>query len=332
MRKQLVRIWPGRPYPLGSTWDGRGTNFALYSEHAEKVELCLFASAESKRESARIALPEVTDSVWHAYLPDILPGQLYGYRVHGPHDPARGHRFNAHKLLLDPYAKSLARKSRWDDALWGYRIGHQAADLSFDKRNSAPFAPMALVIDPAFTWGDDRPPHTPWNNTVIYEAHVKGFTMRHPGVPEPQRGTYAGLASEAAVSYLRDLGVTAVELLPVHHHVDDRHLVDSGLSNYWGYNTLSFFAPEPTYAVSDSPVDTVREFKMMVRSLHEAGIEVILDVVYNHTAEGNERGPTLSYRGIDNAAYYRLSPEDPRYYMDFTGCGNTFNMTTPRVL
>lgn len=326
-----TRVWPGRPYPLGATWDGRGTNFSLYSEHAERVELCLFDAVDSQRESQRIRLREQTDNVWHAYLPDIVPGQLYGYRVHGPYDPAAGHRFNAHKLMLDPYAKVIARKTEWDDSLWSYRIGDDRGDLSFDERDSAAFAPLAAVVDQAFTWGDDRPPRHPWNHTVIYEAHVKGLTALHPDVPENLRGTYSGIHSPAVIDHLRQLGVTAVELLPVHHHVDDRHLIDRGLRNYWGYNTLNFFAPEPTYGSSASPMDVLFEFKSMVRNLHAADIEVILDVVYNHTAEGNQLGPTMSYRGIDNAAYYRLAP-DPRYYMDFTGCGNTFNMTNPRVL
>jgi glycogen operon protein len=326
-----MRVWPGRSYPLGATWDGSGTNFSLYSENASKVEVCLFDSPEAEKESCRIVLPESTDMVWHGYLPDVLPGQIYGYRVHGPYEPAKGHRFNPNKVLLDPYAKSIAREPAWCDEMWGYKVGDAAADLSFDDRDNARFAPLAAVIDQAFTWGDDRPPRTPWNKTLIYELHVKGFTKLHPDVPEKLRGTYAGLGSEAAVEYLKSLGVTAVELLPVHEHVDDRHLVERGLQNYWGYNTLGFFAPEHQYASAATAPDTVREFKTMVRILHAAGLEVILDVVYNHTAEGNQMGPTLSFRGIDNASYYRLAP-DPRYYMDFTGCGNTLNMTNPRVL
>jgi glycogen operon protein len=327
-----IRRWPGRPYPLGATWDGSGTNFALYSENATKVELCLFDSPEADKEIQRITLPDSTDQVWHGYFPDILPGQLYGYRVHGPYNPREGHRFNPHKVLLDPYAKSTGRETQWSDALWGYRIGDPEEDLSFDERDNAAFAPLAAVIDSAFTWGDDRPPQRPLNKTIIYELHVRGFTKLHPEVPENQRGTYAGLASDAAIRYLTNLGVTAVELLPVHEHVDDRHLVDKGLINYWGYNTIGYFAPERSYASAQKPEDTVREFKTMVRSLHAAGIEVILDVVYNHTAEGNHLGPSLSFRGIDNAAYYRLSPEDARYYVDYTGCGNTFNMRNPWVL
>jgi glycogen operon protein len=327
-----MRVWPGKSYPLGATWDGQGVNFALFSEGATKVELCLFDSADDQKETHRITLPEHTDQVWHAYLPDVQPEQLYGYRVHGPFEPAKGHRFNHNKVLLDPYAKGVGREVRWDDSLFGYKIGDPAADLSFDDRDSAAFAPLAAVVDTAFTWGDDSHPRTPWHKTVIYELHVKGFTKLHPEVPEKQRGTYAGVASEAAVQHLRSLGVTAVELMPVHHFLQDRHLIEKSLSNYWGYNTLAYFAPEPRYASGGTAREAVQQFKMMVRSLHAAGIEVILDVVYNHTAEGNQMGPTLSMRGVDNASYYRLSPEDPRYYMDFTGCGNTLNMTQPRVL
>jgi isoamylase len=327
-----MRVWPGQPYPLGAIFDGAGVNFTLFSEHATKVELCLFDGPDAQAESHRIALPENTDQVWHGYLPEVQPGQLYGYRVHGPYEPKQGHRFNPNKVLLDPYAKAIGRDLTWDDALFGYKLGDPAADLSFDDRDSARFAPLGIVVDTAYTWGDDRAPRTPWHKTLIYELHVKGFTQRMPGVPEKLRGTYAGLATEAAVRHLSDLGVTAVELLPVHHHVDDRFLLDKGLVNYWGYNTLAYFAPDLRYAAADSPRDAVREFKMMVRALHAAGIEVILDVVYNHTAEGNQLGSTLSMRGIDNAAYYRLSPKDRRYYMDFTGCGNGLNMQHPRVL
>lgn len=326
------RVWPGRPYPLGATWDGRGVNFALYAEHATRVELCLFDSPEAEREAERIPLPEQTDMVWHAFLPDVGPGQLYGYRVYGPYEPQQGHRFNPHKVLLDPYAKLVGRRTRWDDSLFAYTVGSADEDLSFDERDSAAYAPLAAVIDPAFTWGDDRPPRTPMHKTVIYEMHVRGLTKLHPKIPENLRGTYAGLASTPVVRYLKKLGGTAVELLPVHHFLQDRHLVDRGLANYWGYNTLGFFAPHIAYATADSPLDAVGEFKRMVRSLHAAGLEVILDVVYNHTAEGNQLGPTLSLRGIDNAAYYRLVAENPRYYMDYTGCGNTLNAMNPRVL
>jgi glycogen operon protein len=328
-----MRIWPGRPYPLGATWDGAGVNFALFSEHATKVELCLFESHEDAKEAERIEVPHRDDQVWHCYLPDALPGQLYGYRVHGPYEPARGHRFNANKLVLDPYAKAIGRDLKWDDALFGYKIGDPTADLSFDERDNAAVCPLASVLDDAFTWGDDRPPRVPWHETLIYELHVKGFTRRLPGIPEEHQGTYAGLASEPAIEHLKSLNVTAVELMPVHHHVDDRHLVEGrNLTNYWGYNTLAFFAPDLRYASKQSPRKAVQEFKKMVRTLHTADIEVILDVVYNHTAEGNHLGPTLSMRGVDNASYYRLSPKDPRYHMDFTGCGNTLNMNHPRVL
>jgi glycogen operon protein len=327
----IMRIWPGRPYPLGATWDGAGVNFALFSEHAIKVELCLFEEGENGKESKRIALPEHTDQVWHAYLPDAQPGQLYGYRVHGPYEPGKGHRFNPNKVLLDPYAKAIGRDLKWDDSLFGYKIGDPAAGLRLDDRDNAAFCPLAAVVDTAFTWGDDRPPRVPWHKTLIYELHVKGFTMLHPDVPENLRGTYAAVASEAAVNHLTSLSVTAVELLPVHHHVTERHLFEKKLTNYWGYNTLAFLGPDLGYASRHSPHTSVTEFKMMVRALHAAGIEVILDVVYNHTAEGNQLGPTLSLRGIDNASYYRLA-QDPRYYMDFTGCGNSLNMRHPRVL
>ncbi len=327
-----MRIWPGKPYPLGATFDGGGVNFSIFSENATKVELCLFDSAEDKRESHRIELKEQTDLAWHAYLPDVYSGQLYGYRLHGPYEPEHGHRFNPNKIVLDPYAKAIGRDLAWCDAMFAYRVGDSDEDLSFDSRDNAAWAPLAAVIDSAFTWGDDRPPEIPRHGSVIYELHVKGFTQQNPDVPEELRGTYLGLASDAAVSYLKELGVTAVELMPVHHRVDDRHLVDRGLSNYWGYNTLGFFAPDSRYSSSHNGLESVRDFKRMVHALHAAGIEVILDVVYNHTAEGNHMGPTLSLRGIDNASYYRLMGDDPRYYMDYTGCGNTLNMCHPRVL
>jgi len=294
-----VRIWPGSPYPLGATWDGMGVNFSLFSEHATRVELCLFDSIDSAGASTRIDLPEYSEQVWHGYLPDIAPGQLYGYRVHGPYEPQRGLRFNPNKVLADPYAKVVLRPTRWDDAMFGYRVGDEAADLSFDERDNAAFAPLCAVIDPTYPWGEDRRPNTPWNKTVIYEAHVKGLTARHPGVAPELRGTYAGLASEPVLEHLTSLGVTAVELMPVHHHVEDRLLVERGLTNYWGYNTLSFFSPDSRYASTRPEKGIVREFKSMVRTLHAAGLEVILDVVYNHTAEGNHMGPTLSLRGID---------------------------------
>jgi isoamylase len=319
-------VLPGRPYPLGATWDGSGVNFALFSEHAEKVELCIF-DARGHRELRRIALPEYTDQVWHCYLPDAGPGTLYGYRVYGPYDPARGHRFNHYKLLIDPYAKRLHGTLRWTDANFGYHLGSPRGDLSFDRRDNAAAIPKCVVVDTAFSWGNDSRLHTRWPNTIIYELHVRGFTMKHPRVPPELRGTFAGLSTPAVIEHLVHLGISAVELMPVHAFVDDRLLVEKGLRNYWGYNSIGFFAPEPRYLSGNS----LGEFKTMVKRLHEAGIEVFLDVVYNHTAEGNHLGPTLSFRGIDNASYYRLS-EDPRYYHDYTGCGNTLNLKHPRVL
>jgi isoamylase len=319
-------VWPGQPYPQGATWDGSGVNFALFSEHADKVELCLFDSRD-QREIAHIVLPEQTDQVWHGYLPEVRPGQLYGYRVYGPYAPKHGHRFNPHKLLIDPYAKAIVGQLHWSDAHFGYKIGHKLADLSFDRRDNARGMPKCKVIEPAFTWGDDRPPRTPWHETVIYELHVKGFTRLHPLVPEALRGTYGALCCAPVIEHFKRLGVTAVELMPVHAFVDDRQLVERGLTNYWGYNSIGFFAPDLRYSVHGK----VQEFKTMVKTLHDHGIEVILDVVYNHTAEGSHLGPTLSFRGIDNAAYYRLA-DDPRYCMDYTGCGNTLNMRHPHVL
>jgi len=321
-------VWPGRPYPQGATWDGQGVNFALFSEAATGVELCLFDD-RGRRELQRIPIREQTDQVWHCYLPEARPGQLYGYRVHGPYQPQLGSRFNPHKLLLDPYAKAIVGPLAWSDAHFGYRIGSQRADLSLDRRNNAGGMPKCQVIDPAFSWGDDRNPRTPWHDTVIYELHVRGFTKLQQQVAPQYRGTYAGLGTTPVVEYLQRLGVTAVELMPVHWFVNDRHLVEKGLRNYWGYNSMGYFAPHQDYA---SSLQADREFKTMVKALHSAGIEVILDVVYNHTAEGNHLGPTLSFRGIDNAAYYRLVHDDPRYYMDYTGCGNTLNMLHPRVL
>ena len=320
-------VWRGSPAPLGATWDGSGVNFALYSENAERVELCLF-DPKGRREVERVDVPYRTDFVWHCYLPEARPGLLYGYRVHGPYAPERGHRFNPHKLLLDPYARMIEGPLRWADAHFGYRIGSRREDLSFDTRDNASGALKSRVVDSAFSWGDDSPPRIPLKDTVIYEAHVKGLTKLHPDVPQQLRGTYAGLASTPVIEHMLRLGVTAVELLPVHTFIDDKRLVELGLRNYWGYNTIGFFAPEMRY----SATGTLGEFKTMVKRLHRAGIEVILDVVYNHTAEGSHLGPTLSFRGIDNAAYYRLVHDDPRYYMDYTGCGNTLNMQHPRVL
>ncbi|HEX2194788.1 MAG TPA: glycogen debranching protein GlgX [Candidatus Limnocylindria bacterium] len=318
-------VWRGSPYPLGATWDGAGANFAIFSENAQAVELCLF---DDDGREQRVRLNEQTDLVWHCYLPDIRPGQAYGYRVHGPYDPRRGHRFNPQKLLIDPYAKRIAGGVDGSERLFGYRMGADD-DAEPDERDSAPDVPKSVVIDPAFGWDDDRRLRTPWEETLIYEVHLKGFTRLHPDVAPELRGTYAGMASSAAIDHLLALGVSAVELLPVHHHVNEKRLVDIGLTNYWGYNTIGFFAPQPTYAATDDPVS---EFKAMVKRLHEAGIEVILDVVYNHTGEGDHLGPTLAFRGIDNAAYYRLDPDDQRRYVDYTGTGNTLNAVHPRAL
>ncbi|WP_234259630.1 glycogen debranching protein GlgX [Halomonas sp. MCCC 1A11062] len=321
------RVREGWPFPLGATWDGLGVNFALFSAHATRVELCLF-DASGTHEVERIELPEYTDEVWHGYLPDARPGQLYAYRVHGPYEPESGHRFNPHKLLLDPYAKQLVGELVWDEALFGYTIGHADGDLSFDTRDSAPFMPRCRVIDPAFTWGRSRGVQQPWERTVVYETHVRGYTMRHPAVPEALRGTFSGLMVNEVVDYIRSLGVSSVELLPIHAFVDDQHLLERGLRNYWGYNTLGFFAPHSRYLSGSN----INEFKQMVACYHAADLEVILDVVYNHTAEGNHLGPTLSFKGIDNASYYRLLPDEPRYYIDDTGTGNTLNLSHPRVL
>ncbi|HKS87997.1 MAG TPA: glycogen debranching protein GlgX [Stellaceae bacterium] len=320
------RVWPGQPYPLGATWDGKGVNFALFSAHAERVELCLF-DRSGQHEEARIALPEYTDEVWHCYLPEARPEQLYGYRVHGPYDPPAGHRFNPNKLLIDPYAQALVGHLRWSDAVYGYRIGSPRDDLAFDRRDSARFMPKCRVVESAFTWNSDRPPRTSWEESIILEMHVRGFTIRHPAVEERERGTFAALAAPAVIDYLVELGVTAVELLPVHAAATERRLAEAGLANYWGYNTIAFFAPDPRFL----PRGAVAEFKTAVKRLHDAGIEVILDVVYNHTGEGNHLGPTLSFRGIDNLSYYRLDG-DRRHYVDVTGCGNTLNLDHPRVL
>jgi isoamylase len=321
-----TEVWPGMPYPLGASWDGKGVNFALFSENAEAVDLCLF-DATGHHEVARIRLPEYTDQVWHGYLPDARPNLLYGYRVHGPYRPQDGHRFNANKLVLDPYAKALHGTIRWSDAHFGYRVGSPREDLSFDRRDNARSTPKCRVVDTAFTWHEDRRLHTPWEETIILEAHVRGLTMRHPGIDAARRGTFAALASPAVIDYLLQLGVTAVELLPVQAFVDDRHLVQNDLTNYWGYNSIGFFAPDPRFLSNGF----ISDFKTAVKRLHDAGIEVILDVVYNHTGEGNHLGPTLCFRGIDNASYYRLEP-DRRFYTDYTGTGNTLNLDHPRVL
>ncbi|MBI2312335.1 MAG: glycogen debranching protein GlgX [Betaproteobacteria bacterium] len=327
MSNVITAVWPGKPYPRGATWDGEGVNFALFSEHAEKVELCLF-DPSGRRELQRVELREQTDQVWHCYLPEARPGLLYGYRVHGPYRPEHGHRFNPNKLLIEPYAKQLAGSLRWSDAHFGYRVAGKQEDLAADRRDSASGMPKCVVVDPAFTWGEDRRPAVPWHDTIICEVHVKGFTVRHPEVPPQLRGTYAGLATAPVIEHYKRLGITTLELMPVHSFVDDRHLIEKGLRNYWGYNSMAFFAPDGRYSATGS----LKEFKTMVKALHSAGIEVILDVVYNHTAEGNHLGPTLCFRGIDNAAYYRLMPDNPRYYVDYTGCGNTLDMRHPRVL
>ncbi len=327
-----MKVWPGKPYPLGATWDGAGVNFALFSENAEAVELCFFRGPKGKADALRIRMTEHTDQVWHCYLPHARPGRFYAFRVYGPYDPAQGHRFNPAKLVLDPYAKAIAGDITWDDACFGYNLGHPKGDLAYDERDSAPFMPKCVVVDTTFDWEGDRPPRTPWHETIIYELHVKGFTMRHPGVPDKLRGTYLGLACPPVIDYLKSLGVTAVELMPIHHFVHDQFLAERKLRNYWGYNSIGFFAPHAGYAFNPTAGAQVVEFKQMVKALHAAGIEVILDVVYNHTAEGNHLGPTLCFRGIDNAAYYRLVQNDRRYYMDYTGCGNTLNMMHPRVL
>jgi isoamylase len=326
-----LRVWPGRPYPLGASWDGTGVNFAIFSEHATGVELCLFRDAADAAEAAKIWLTERTDQVWHCYLPDARPGQYYGYRVHGPYAPMQGFRFNPAKLLIDPYAKAITGAIKWSNDLFAYRVGAGTEDLEPDPDNSAGGVPKSVVIDSAFTWEDDHPLHIPYNRTIIYECHVKGMTERHPDVPPELRGSYLGLCSDAMLEYFQGLGVTALELLPVHQFVVDRHLAERGLTNYWGYNSIGYFAPDVRYATRGLG-NQVYEFKTMVKTLHAAGLEVILDVVYNHTGEGNHLGPTLSLRGIDNTTYYRLDPDNPRFYTDFTGTGNSLNMQHPRTI
>jgi isoamylase len=322
-----MRPWPGNAYPLGATYDGSGTNFAIFSEVAERVELCLFDDDGTEE---RVRLTEVDGFVWHGYLPGVEPGQRYGYRIHGPYDPAAGLRCNPNKLLIDPYAKALDGPVQWDEAVFGYRFTEPEQRNDAD---SAPFVPKSVVVNPFFDWGSDRAPKISYHESVIYEAHVKGLTIAHPDIPEDLRGTYTGLAHPAMIEHLKSLGVTAVELMPVHEFITDHHLQEKGLANYWGYNTIAFLAPHHAYAMPGGrPGSQVQEFKGMVRDLHDAGIEVILDVVYNHTAEGNHKGPTLSMRGIDNAAYYRLVEDDPRYYMDYTGTGNSLNVRNPHTL
>lgn len=325
--KRSTPITEGCPFPLGATWDGQGVNFAIFSAHATKVELCLF-DQEGKRELERIELPEFTDEIWHGYLPDVRVGQVYGYRVYGPYEPENGHRFNHNKLLIDPYAKQLIGELIWDAAIFGYTLDSPEGDLSFDERDSAPFVPKAKVIDSTFDWQGRNSHRVAWDKTVIYEAHVRGMSMQHPSVPEELRGTFSGLANKDLLDHFKNLGVTSVELLPVHAFVHDNHLLEQGLKNYWGYNSIAFLAPHCEYLASGD----LHEFKEMAASLHDAGLELILDVVYNHTAEGNERGPTLSMRGIDNLTYYRLLPDNKRYYINDSGTGNTLDLSHPCVL
>lgn len=324
-------IYPGKAFPLGATFDGKGVNFSIYTENAEEVELCLFENLDSEIEVLSVKLKEREHHVWHVYIDGLKPGQLYGYRVYGPYNPPNGHRFNPNKLLLDPYSKAISGAIEWHDAVFGYKVGDPDADLSFSTANSAPYVPRSVVIDPQFDWENDQVPKIPYDKSVIYELHVKEFTELNSDIPEALRGTYAALGHPACIEYLKKLGITAVELMPVHHFVADRHLVEAGLTNFWGYNTIGFFAPDVRYSSSGVKGQQVTEFKNMVKALHKAGIEVILDVVYNHTAEGNHMGPTLSFKGIDNQAYYRLT-EDRRYYMDYTGTGNTLNANLPGVL
>jgi isoamylase len=326
------KILPGHPYPLGATWRDDGVNFSIFSEFATAVDLCLFRTSDAPEEHERIRLPMVTGHVWHGFLPGLKPGQCYGYRVHGPYDPSNGMRFNPNKLLLDPYAKAITGQMDWDAPVFGFKHGDPVLDQSFDEQDDAWGKPRGIVVDDAFDWEGDELLRTPWSETVIYETHVKGFTILHPEVPREIRGTYPGLASQPVINYLTRLGITAVELMPVHSSLSEKHLVDHGLTNYWGYNSINFFAPDSRYASNQSNGNQVTEFKQMVKAFHKAGIEVILDVVYNHTAEGNEFGPTLSLRGIDNQSYYRLVPDKGRYYLDYTGCGNSLNVRSPQVL
>jgi glycogen operon protein len=332
MEVRMTKVWPGKPYPLGATPDSKGTNFALFSYNAQGVEVSLFDGLDSSHESKRVRLVEYTDRVWHGYVPGVQPGQLYGFRVYGPYEPLHGNRFNSSKLLLDPYARAIAGTITWDDSLFGYPPGNQEADLTKDERDSGAFLPKCVVVNTRFDWEGDELLRIPWHRTVIYEAHIKGLTYRHPDVPPKKRGTYAGLASPAIIRHLKSLGITAVELMPIHQCVSERHLNDKDLTNYWGYNSIGFFAPDACYSSSGVLGEQVTEFRNMVKTLHRNGIEVILDVVYNHTAEGNHLGPTLAFRGIDNSSYYRLVNDNRRYYMDYTGCGNTPNMMNAEVL
>ncbi|HYG20782.1 MAG TPA: glycogen debranching protein GlgX [Ohtaekwangia sp.] len=327
-----TEIYPGSAYPLGANWDGKGINFALFADNATAVDLCLFNTVDDEVETVRIKLTERSHQIWHVYLPGLKPGQLYGYRVDGPYDPLNGHRFNPSKLLIDPYAKAISGTIDWNDALFGYVVGDAEEDLSYNEIDSAAFIPKSVVIDPRFDWEGDQPLNIPYHKSIIYEAHVKGFTKICPDIPEEIRGTYAGIAHPVTIQYLKELGITAIELLPVHHFIADRHLKERGLTNYWGYNTIGFFAPDARYTSRGVTGEQVIEFKTMVKALHQAGIEVILDVVYNHTGEGSHLGPTLSFRGIDNASYYRLTEDNKRFYMDYTGTGNTLNANLPQVL
>ena len=329
MTDKLLRIREGLPHPRGATWDGKGVNFSLFSSFATKVELCLFDD-RGEKELQRIALPEYTDEIWHGYVSGIGPGQVYGYRVHGPYEPEQGHRFNPNKLLLDPYAREYVGQLKWDHACFGYTIGAEGDDLTFDERDSAAFVPKCVVVDSDFDWKQNTRPLVPWDRTIIYETHIRGYTKLHPGVPEALRGTFTGLSTPQVIEYVKSLGITTVELLPIHMFINDSHLLERGLTNYWGYNSIGFFAADPRYFAD--PMRGVQEFKEMVARLHDAGLEVILDVVYNHTAEGNERGPTLSFKGIDNFSYYRLMPDQKRYYINDTGTGNTLDLSHPRVI
>jgi len=328
-KKKNIQLREGSPHPCGATWDGKGTNFAIFSANATSVEVCLFDD-RGQREITRVGLPEYTNQIWHGYLPEVRPGTIYGYRVHGPYAPEAGHRFNSHKLLLDPYACAHIGELHWDPAIFGYQM-ESMDDLTFDQRDSAPFMPKCIVVEPGFDWTGARSrQRVQWDNTIIYEMHVRGFTKLHPAVPKRLRGSYAALGCPEILEYLKSLGVTSIELLPIHTFINDSHLLDKGLTNYWGYNSIGFFAPDPRY--SSNRAESLREFKEMVARFHETGLEVILDVVYNHTAEGNERGPTLSFKGIDNASYYRLLQDQPRYYINDTGTGNTLNVSHARVI